>query len=112
MLNLARLMARPREYEVRRAAAVRAFTPQKFRQEWELFWELVDPVLDGLEKATAVRDATLWSCALFLPLKVLVWNRSASKTTMNMRGSPATRKGNIRNMKQVLGAGFHEAYML
>lgn len=57
LLNLARLMARPREYEVRRAAAVRAFTPQKFRQEWELFWELVDPILDGVEKATAVSES-------------------------------------------------------
>ncbi|CAN0144230.1 unnamed protein product, partial [Ectocarpus sp. 13 AM-2016] len=52
LLTLARFMARPREFELRRAAAVRAFTPQKFRQEWELFWELVDPVFDGLEKTT------------------------------------------------------------
>ena len=56
LLNLARLMARPREYEVRRATAVRAFTPQKFRQEWELFWELVDPILDGFARTTAVRE--------------------------------------------------------
>ncbi|CAN0099942.1 unnamed protein product, partial [Ectocarpus sp. 8 AP-2014] len=52
LLTLARFMARPREFELRRAAAVRAFTPQKFRQEWELFWELVDPVFDGLQKTT------------------------------------------------------------
>ncbi|CBN74688.1 hypothetical protein Esi_0037_0113 [Ectocarpus siliculosus] len=51
-------MARPREFELRRAAAVRAFTPQKFRQEWELFWELVDPVFDGLEKTT--EDLLQW----------------------------------------------------
>ncbi|CAN0293419.1 unnamed protein product, partial [Ectocarpus fasciculatus] len=58
LLTLARFMARPREFELRRAAAVRAFTPQKFRQEWELFWELVDPVFDGLEKAT--KDLLQW----------------------------------------------------
>ena len=55
MLTLARFMARPREFERRRAAAVRAFTPQKFRQEWELFWELLDPVFDAVEKMVAVR---------------------------------------------------------
>lgn len=49
-------MARPREYELRRAAAVRAFTLQKLRQEWDLFWELIDPILDGFEMATAVRE--------------------------------------------------------
>lgn len=58
MLTLARFMARPREFERRRAAAVRAFTPQKFRQEWELFWELLDPIFDGFEKKTAVRGNT------------------------------------------------------
>ncbi|CAB1121399.1 unnamed protein product [Ectocarpus sp. CCAP 1310/34] len=58
LLTLARFMARPREFELRRAAAVRTFTPQKFRQEWELFWELVDPVFDGLEKAT--KDLLQW----------------------------------------------------
>ena len=55
LLTLARFMARPREFERRRAAAVRAFTPQKFRQEWELFWELLDPVFDAVEKMVAVR---------------------------------------------------------
>ncbi|CAN0303761.1 unnamed protein product, partial [Hapterophycus canaliculatus] len=55
-------MARPREFELRRAAAVRAFTPQKFRQEWELFWELVDPILDGAENTTA--DLLAWKYPL------------------------------------------------
>lgn len=75
LLNLARLMARPREYEVRRAAAVRAFTPQKFRQEWELFWELVDPILDGFARATAVREMIMmksWRGRRFSPLNALV----------------------------------------
>lgn len=54
LLILARAMARPREFERRRAAAVRAFTPQKFRQEWELFWELLDPIADAFENNIAV----------------------------------------------------------
>lgn len=58
LLTLARFMARPREFERRRAAAVRAFTPQKFRQEWELFWELLDPMFDAFDTTTAVRCAT------------------------------------------------------
>ena len=33
LLTLARFMARPREFERRRAAAVRAFMPKKFPQE-------------------------------------------------------------------------------
>lgn len=55
LLILARFMARPREFERRRAASVRAFTPQKFRQEWELFWELLDPVSDAVERTVEVK---------------------------------------------------------
>lgn len=54
VVTLARFMAEPREFERRRAAAVRAFTPQKFRQEWELFWELVDPIADAFDTKVAV----------------------------------------------------------
>lgn len=63
LFTLARFMARPREFELRRAAEVRAFTPQKFRQEWELFWELLDPILDGIEKTTAVRGMISMDCS-------------------------------------------------
>lgn len=54
LVTIARFMARPREYEKRREAATRAFTPQKFRQEWELFWELLDPVFDALDTQVTV----------------------------------------------------------
>lgn len=58
LLILARFMARPREFELRREAAVRAFTPQKFRQEWELFWNLIDPMFDAFDRETEVS----WRC--------------------------------------------------
>lgn len=55
LLTLARFMARPREYEKRREASIRGFTPQKFRQEWELFWELFDPISDAFDTKVRVR---------------------------------------------------------
>lgn len=56
LLILARFMAKPREYEQRRAALVRTFTPQKFRQEWELFWELLDPMFEAVDRTSTVRS--------------------------------------------------------
>lgn len=55
LLILARFMAKPREFEQRRAALVRTFTPQKFRQEWELFWELLDPMFEAVDRTSTVR---------------------------------------------------------
>lgn len=55
LLTLAQLMARPREFKQRHETVIRAFTPHKFRQEWELFWELWDPIADAFETTTAVR---------------------------------------------------------
>lgn len=54
LLTLARFMARPREFEERQAATVRIFAPQKFRQEWELLWELCDPIAEAVERTRSV----------------------------------------------------------
>eukprot|EP00611_Tribonema_gayanum_P008613 TRINITY_DN1821_c0_g1_i2.p1 TRINITY_DN1821_c0_g1~~TRINITY_DN1821_c0_g1_i2.p1 ORF type:complete len:1318 (-),score=394.48 TRINITY_DN1821_c0_g1_i2:1168-5121(-) len=52
---LASHMAQAQALRDRKKQALRNFTPQKFKSEWEMFWELVDPVMEGLvQEATAL----------------------------------------------------------
>ncbi|CAM9786188.1 unnamed protein product [Choristocarpus tenellus] len=58
LVSLVLFMAHTEEYQERCQAVLEAFQPNRFRSEWDLFWELVDEMTVSLETSIMVRHHT------------------------------------------------------
>ncbi|CAM9752098.1 unnamed protein product, partial [Discosporangium mesarthrocarpum] len=76
LVSLALFMAHTREFQGRHTAALHAFHPNRFRSEWELFWELVDGIGDSVEGAIVPLmrwERPLSSLAVMVGLLLISW---------------------------------------